>query len=238
MFQPHSIGCTRLASRAGQILCFPPNRTPSLLIAATVAAAAHDQFEPTWSDLSHHLHPSIIRISFGSCCIRACVSAYLGSFLHAGCPVASSTEAGPGCTSSTPPLVDHAARINMPVVDNTPSSSQSSNLGTDRQMSSIPIAASELPKHQQGGSDVWMYPSEQQFYNAMKRKVCCKKTSLCLSLPCFYICTLLSSSSLLPELVISLSAALRQVEYRPLRQYSIQLVALRSVTKAASSAIA
>lgn len=131
--------------------------------------------EPTWSDLSHHLHPSIIRISFGSCCIRACVSAYLGSFLHAGCPVASSTEEGPGCTSSTPPLVDHAARINMPVVDNTPSSSQSSNLGTDRQMSSIPIAASELPKHQQGGSDVWMYPSEQQFYNAMKRKVCCKK---------------------------------------------------------------
>lgn len=76
------------------------------------------------------------------------------------------------CSSSASPLVDHAARINMPVVDNTSGSSQSSQLDTSRQKSSIPIAASELPKHQENGTDVWMYPSEQQFFNAMKRKVC------------------------------------------------------------------
>ena len=26
------------------------------------------------------------------------------------------------------------------------------------------------PSHQEAGSPVWMYPSEQMFYNAMKRK--------------------------------------------------------------------
>jgi hypothetical protein len=61
----------------------------------------------------------------------------------------------------------------MPVVGNTASVSQQSLLDTARQRSSIPMAASELPKHQQGAeADVWMYPSQQQFFNAMKRKVC------------------------------------------------------------------
>jgi hypothetical protein len=57
----------------------------------------------------------------------------------------------------------------MDVVSNAAGSSNS--LSTQRQASSIPIAASQLPQHQQEGGDVWMYPSEQQFYNAMKRKV-------------------------------------------------------------------
>lgn len=88
----------------------------------------------------------------------------------AGCPV-SDQISSEGCSRSAPPLVDHAARINMPVVENATSRSQSSQLDTSRQKSSIPIAAGELPKHQENGTDVWMYPSEQQFYNAMTRKV-------------------------------------------------------------------
>lgn len=91
--------------------------------------------------------------------------------LTAGCPVSDRQSSSQACTSSGS-SVEHAARINMPVVDNSSSSSQDSVLDTSRQKSSIPIAASELPKHQDGGADVWMYPSEQQFYNAMRRKVC------------------------------------------------------------------
>lgn len=42
------------------------------------------------------------------------------------------------------------------------------------QASSIPTAApNDLPQHQQAGSGVWVYPSEQMFYNAMKKKVGC-----------------------------------------------------------------
>ena len=61
----------------------------------------------------------------------------------------------------------------------------SPQLSTQRVASSIPLGAPQgaLPAHQQpqqkgegqGGQQpggVWMYPSEQMFYNAMKRKVC------------------------------------------------------------------
>lgn len=67
---------------------------------------------------------------------------------------------------------------NMPqTLADTPTSSaassQLSRLNTQRQASSIPMAPLEsLPKHQEGGEQqVWMYPSEQMFFNAMKRKV-------------------------------------------------------------------
>lgn len=61
----------------------------------------------------------------------------------------------------------------MPVVPNEPSSSQTISLSTQRQMSSIPMAASDsVPMHQGSTAhNVWVYPSEQQFFNAMKRKV-------------------------------------------------------------------
>jgi len=66
----------------------------------------------------------------------------------------------------------------MQVVGNAASTSQQSALDTTRERSSIPMAANELPKHQQGAeADVWMYPSQQQFYNAMKRKVCAESGS-------------------------------------------------------------
>jgi hypothetical protein len=69
----------------------------------------------------------------------------------------------------------------MDVVSNAAASSSDSNLSTQRQRSSIPIAASQLPQHQQDGADVWMYPSEQQFYNAMKRKVSATSKIICSS---------------------------------------------------------
>lgn len=50
--------------------------------------------------------------------------------------------------------------------------SSSGGLTSDRQESSIPIAGeAKLPKHQGGDHANWMYPSEEQFYEAMKRKV-------------------------------------------------------------------
>lgn len=88
----------------------------------------------------------------------------------AGCPV----SAVDGASASSCPVASdaqHAARINMDVVPNTASTS-GAQLDTSRQRSSIPIAAESLPQHQKGAeSEVWMYPSQQQFYNAMKRKV-------------------------------------------------------------------
>jgi len=49
--------------------------------------------------------------------------------------------------------------------------SQQSALSTVRAVSSIPKADQiSPPKHQPNGVDRWVYPSEQQYFNAMKRK--------------------------------------------------------------------
>ncbi len=48
----------------------------------------------------------------------------------------------------------------------------SSVLSPQRQRSSIPMAPPDkLPLHQQPGQEAWEYPSEQMFFNAMRRKV-------------------------------------------------------------------
>jgi len=98
----------------------------------------------------------------------------------------SSTSPASGCPANED--ARHAARINMPVVPNSrspqqpPSAAAAAALSTARKASSIPIAdPSAVPQHQQGavqdregkGHAVWMYPSEQQFFNAMARKVRC-----------------------------------------------------------------
>lgn len=45
-------------------------------------------------------------------------------------------------------------------------------LSSERQTSTIPIAENAaLPRHQGAVNERWMYPSEQQFYQAMERKV-------------------------------------------------------------------
>ena len=52
---------------------------------------------------------------------------------------------------------------NMPMPSQEPHPSHSSPLSTDREESSIPMSGKYDGK-------VWIYPSEQMFYNAMKRK--------------------------------------------------------------------
>eukprot|EP00879_Flechtneria_rotunda_P016092 GHRR01016833.1.p1 GENE.GHRR01016833.1~~GHRR01016833.1.p1 ORF type:complete len:222 (+),score=51.89 GHRR01016833.1:36-668(+) len=84
-----------------------------------------------------------------------------------GCPVSHAQGSATACPAAS---AEHGARINMPVVDNTAITSQQARLDTTRQRSSIPIATDQRPQHQEPGTDVWMYPSEQQFYNAMQRK--------------------------------------------------------------------
>jgi len=49
--------------------------------------------------------------------------------------------------------------------------SQKANLSVVRTVSTIPKSSStETPEHQPSGAHNWVYPSEQQYYNAMKRK--------------------------------------------------------------------
>ena len=88
-----------------------------------------------------------------------------------GCPVSAADRAASSSGCPVQQDAEHAARINMDVVSNAPTTSQSEQLETSRQRSSIPLAGGPLPQHQdQTSEDVWMYPSPQQFYNAMKRK--------------------------------------------------------------------
>jgi len=99
--------------------------------------------------------------------------------LLTGCPVApehlpTSREAAvSGCSVSEEGR--HAMRINMEAVPNAPApdAATAAQLSTSRQASTIPTAeGQDMPTHQGAeGGGVWMYPSEQQFYNAMRRKV-------------------------------------------------------------------
>ena len=54
----------------------------------------------------------------------------------------------------------------MPNSPNEPAPDQPFPLDTTRQVSSI-------PKAEKDSSERWVYPSEQMFWNAMRRKVCC-----------------------------------------------------------------
>ncbi|KAI7844035.1 hypothetical protein COHA_002375 [Chlorella ohadii] len=74
------------------------------------------------------------------------------------------------------PVVGANPANQMPPSANEPLPGQSKPLSTWRQPSNIPTGAAgeALPQHQApatgGGEPVWVYPSEQMFYNAMKRK--------------------------------------------------------------------
>ncbi|KAF7351586.1 Cytochrome c heme lyase [Mycena sanguinolenta] len=52
----------------------------------------------------------------------------------------------------------------------SPAPNQSISLSTKRQRSSIPCATSSEPDLVDSSSSTWMYPSPQQFYNALTRK--------------------------------------------------------------------
>lgn len=57
-----------------------------------------------------------------------------------------------------------------PAVHQTPAPDQKVPLSTHRVVSSIPKTAAFTPAHQAPASDNWAYPSEQMFYNALRRK--------------------------------------------------------------------
>ncbi|RMZ55245.1 hypothetical protein APUTEX25_005523 [Auxenochlorella protothecoides] len=92
---------------------------------------------------------------------------------HRGHPLRSPppwvSASGSGC-----PVVGSPSPNGMPSSSNSPQPGQSKPLSTWRQASSIPAGGeAPLPEHQPAHgvrSGVWTYPSEQMFYNAMRRK--------------------------------------------------------------------
>lgn len=78
-----------------------------------------------------------------------------------GCPVDHS--------SSSNTNLEHNPLTNDIKFDSTPLDSQKEVLQKIRAVSGIP-KSEFTPDHQPGGVDNWVYPSEQQYYNAMKRK--------------------------------------------------------------------
>mmetsp|Transcript_31077 Transcript_31077/g.93333 ORF Transcript_31077/g.93333 Transcript_31077/m.93333 type:complete len:360 (+) Transcript_31077:134-1213(+) len=51
-----------------------------------------------------------------------------------------------------------------------PAPGQDTPLPTERRMSTIPKTSENTPGHQRAGEGYWEYPSQQMFYNAMRRK--------------------------------------------------------------------
>eukprot|EP00887_Chlorella_sp_A99_P006837 scaffold2.g6837.t1 len=95
-----------------------------------------------------------------------------------GCPVIGQKQQAPPAPSGSgpPPAasdcpVGGAAGVSpsnqMPTSANAPLPGQSKPLSTWRQHSSIPTAGAATVHSEDG---VWVYPSEQMFYNAMRRK--------------------------------------------------------------------
>ncbi|KAJ2653156.1 Cytochrome c1 heme lyase [Coemansia sp. RSA 1250] len=123
-----------------------------------------------------------------------------GNAPSGGCPVGHPKAEAPKCpidhTKASGSSTDHQPSLqafmpkdkpnalvnpsnNMPTVpEQAASSTQQQQLSTQRTVSSIPKAdryesagPSECPAlHDQAHSDKWIYPSEQMFFNAMKRK--------------------------------------------------------------------
>eukprot|EP00040_Diaphanoeca_grandis_P011568 m.59370 g.59370 ORF g.59370 m.59370 type:complete len:271 (-) comp22695_c1_seq1:24-836(-) len=96
--------------------------------------------------------------------------------LKGGCPYKDKDE-----TTEIPPSIDpetlsmdNATELNpanqmMLEEKQLPSPGQQSPLPTARRLSTIPRADFQ-PVHQSGEKEQWEYPSQQMFYNAMKRK--------------------------------------------------------------------
>ncbi|KAG2435893.1 hypothetical protein HXX76_007088 [Chlamydomonas incerta] len=99
------------------------------------------------------------------------------------CPVASTPSSSTATTTtstSTRTSCSAAAAVadggTLNPLNNIPSALAAApapvpGLGGQRMVSSIPMAPPDkLPPHQAPGQQNWVYPSEQMFYNAMKRK--------------------------------------------------------------------
>ena len=83
-----------------------------------------------------------------------------------GCPVQHSDEQQGGSPTKSPL---YNPETNDYVFENYPMKGDAKSLSTKRIVSTIP-KDSYSPSHQPSGTDKWVYPSEQQYYNAMKRK--------------------------------------------------------------------
>lgn len=91
-----------------------------------------------------------------------------------GCPVEHASNPLGGCPvdhnatpSTNSPLYNPA--VNDMAFDQNRQSGQKVALSTERTVSTIP-KGDFSPDHQPKDSGKWVYPSEQQYYNAMKRK--------------------------------------------------------------------
>eukprot|EP00035_Acanthoeca_spectabilis_P017517 m.367759 g.367759 ORF g.367759 m.367759 type:complete len:328 (+) comp16666_c0_seq1:141-1124(+) len=84
-----------------------------------------------------------------------------------GCPVMN--DSGSESTVGSQPPINPSN--NMLIQEKQlPTPGQTSPLPTDRRVSSIPKTSDHVPKHQRDDAEYWEYPSQQMFYNAMKRK--------------------------------------------------------------------
>lgn len=85
----------------------------------------------------------------------------------AGAAPAGLAGGGGGC-----PVVGVNQKNQMAPSPNAPTPGQSKPLSTWRQESSIPTGAAGAagPSGEAGAGPTWIYPSEQMFYNAMRRK--------------------------------------------------------------------
>eukprot|EP00037_Helgoeca_nana_P033978 m.420104 g.420104 ORF g.420104 m.420104 type:complete len:379 (+) comp32201_c0_seq1:141-1277(+) len=80
-----------------------------------------------------------------------------GATLAPGCPIKKGAAVNPS--------------NNMLIQEKQlPSPGQATPLPTERRVSTIPKTTEHNPQHQQDDSQFWEYPSQQMFYNAMKRK--------------------------------------------------------------------
>lgn len=86
------------------------------------------------------------------------------------CPVAAG-QAGAGAHPMLAPGPGACPMRNSePEVSQAPHPDQRMPLSTDRVVASIPKTETFTPQHQPTGSTNWTYPSEQMFYNALRRK--------------------------------------------------------------------
>lgn len=74
------------------------------------------------------------------------------------------------CPSASSPAGGVNPLNMMPAGDQQQHAGQTLPLSTRREMSSIKRNTAEGPVHQPEGHSRWMYPSQQMFFNAMKRK--------------------------------------------------------------------
>mmetsp|Transcript_21693 Transcript_21693/g.36314 ORF Transcript_21693/g.36314 Transcript_21693/m.36314 type:complete len:293 (+) Transcript_21693:65-943(+) len=82
------------------------------------------------------------------------------------CPVQHTSSTG---SARTEQQLEYNADANDLVFGQHPSQGQKSNLSVERSVSTIP-KGNFTPTHQPEDTKKWVYPSEQQYYNAMKRK--------------------------------------------------------------------